>query len=566
MMKNLNKANLIIFCFIILIATVLRLIHLGSTPVSLDWDEASLGYNAYSILQTGKDEYGEFFPLSIKSFGDYKPALYLYFIIPFIPFLGLTETAVRLPSALLGIGAVVVTYFLIKEFFIFGKQKNNTRFKSSIVETYVALIASFLLAISPWHIQFSRVAFEANAALTLNLLGLLFFFLGLRKNHFFPFSVIFLGMGVYMYQSERVFVPLMVFTLLLIFWRTIFTQVSKKTLIVTLVVGFLVVAPFLMSVATDSNTLSRARGVSIFAREYPQTKEAYHYTAFNRLNNEYVGLVFNNARVEYVKIVINNYLSHFNPAWLFLTGDSINRHHAPNMGNLYLWEFPFIVIGIYWIAFSVFTRRIKILLFSWLLIVPIPAAISWDVPSSVRTLNFLPLFQLFASVGILYSGLSLYSISKKVPKLKYITGLYMVTTIGIGAIFFIYYLTQYFLYYNKNSSQDWQYGYKQAIDYLETNKYKYDHIVVSNQSPLDQSYIFFLYHTKYSPTEYQKLSSHNTSEEKSFGKYRFTRLENRTQEGKVLYVGRPQDFSENEKSIYTINYLDGKQAILMIEQ
>src|ERR687884_248633 len=100
---------------IIFVAAILRLYQLGSIPISPDWDEAALGYNAYSIYHTGRDEYGKFLPVVLRSFDDYKPALYTYFIIPFLPVLDLTVATVRLPSVLFGILTVLATYYLVKE-------------------------------------------------------------------------------------------------------------------------------------------------------------------------------------------------------------------------------------------------------------------------------------------------------------------------------------------------------------------------------------------------------------------------------------------------------------------
>src|SRR3989344_8827227 len=143
-----------ILFFIIIIAAVLRLWYIGNIPPSPNWDEVALGYNAYSIMLTGRDEYGEYLPIILRSYDDYKPALYAYFVIPFIKILGLEVFAVRLPSALFGILAVLATYFLVKE--IFSDRR-------------IAFLSSFLLAISPWHIQFSRIAFESNVGLAFNI-------------------------------------------------------------------------------------------------------------------------------------------------------------------------------------------------------------------------------------------------------------------------------------------------------------------------------------------------------------------------------------------------------------
>src|SRR3989344_6642029 len=101
-----------ILFLIIVLAFLLRLWQLGNIPPSPDWDEVALGYDAYSIIQTGKDEFGKFLPVVLRSFDDYKPALYAYLIIPAIFLFGLTTFAVRFPSAVFGVISVVAVYYL----------------------------------------------------------------------------------------------------------------------------------------------------------------------------------------------------------------------------------------------------------------------------------------------------------------------------------------------------------------------------------------------------------------------------------------------------------------------
>ena len=139
------KVPKLIFLAIVILAGALRFWQLGRVPISPDWDEAALGYNAYSILKTGRDEYGTKFPLVLRSFDDYKPPLYAYLAIPSVAVLGLNSWSVRLPSAIFGVLAVIGTYFLVKE--LFPKTKP------------LPLLSAALLAISPWHLQFSRIAF-----------------------------------------------------------------------------------------------------------------------------------------------------------------------------------------------------------------------------------------------------------------------------------------------------------------------------------------------------------------------------------------------------------------------
>src|SRR3990167_8496580 len=133
------KKNIQYFFLLLIIvgASILRLWQLGNVPISPDWDEVALGYNAYSILQTGKDEYGEFMPIILRSFDDYKPALYAYCIIPFIKLFGLSTFSIRLPSAITGVLMIIGIYYLIGEFFLFHKSKNE-----NVYTRWVPLITS----------------------------------------------------------------------------------------------------------------------------------------------------------------------------------------------------------------------------------------------------------------------------------------------------------------------------------------------------------------------------------------------------------------------------------------
>ena len=183
-MRILKKPILLLISILILAAS-LRTYNIGKVPLSLNWDEVALGYNAYSILKTGHDEYGKFLPVVLQSYDDYKPALYSYFDIPFIAILGLTEEAVRLPSATAGVAAVAIIYFIVLE--ILGERKIKI-WDHEVNATTIGLVTSLFLAISPWHIQFSRIAFESNVGLTLNLLAFLLFLKALKKPMFLPLS------------------------------------------------------------------------------------------------------------------------------------------------------------------------------------------------------------------------------------------------------------------------------------------------------------------------------------------------------------------------------------------
>src|SRR3990172_2026297 len=122
---------------IVILAAALRFSYLDYAPPSLNWDEVSHGYNAYSILETGMDEWGQKFPiLNFRAYGDYPTTLNLYLTIPFIAIFGLSEFVIRFPHAILGTFTVIAVYFLS-----LGITKRKD----------VSLLASFLAAVSPWY-------------------------------------------------------------------------------------------------------------------------------------------------------------------------------------------------------------------------------------------------------------------------------------------------------------------------------------------------------------------------------------------------------------------------------
>lgn len=540
-MKFLNKWLLV---GIIAIAIILRFWQLGSVPPSPDWDEAALGYNAYSVLHTGRDEYGAFLPVVLRSFDDYKPALYTYLSIPSIALFGLSTFAVRFPSAVFGVLTILAVYFLVKEFF--KKEK-------------LALLSSFLLAISPWHIQFSRIAFESQVGLACNVFGVLFFLKGLKRPWLLFFSVTSFVASVYIYQSEKVFVPLLLAVSIVLFRKELL-KIPKKFLVTPILLGLLLSIPMLFFILTNKNALLRAQGVSVFS-DQSSLKQNVVRELVDRQNHDYLGLVLDNRRFVFAKEIVSNYLSHFDPNWLFITGD-LSRHHAPRMGLLYLWELPFVSLGLNFLLFGQYEKRTKVLLFGWFLLAPVAASVTTGVPHAVRALNFLPIYQILVAIGII----SLFNLLKEKKLILY-------TAVGIWGFLAIlnvgYYLDQYFVQLNYYTSVDWQYGYKDAVSYVQSVEGKYSKIVVSNQPFLDQSYMFFLFYLKYDPASYQKenrFTSGGFRENHKFGKYEFRPIQwdKEDKSSNILYIGRPNDFPPSVHILKQVNYLNGQPAIKIV--
>jgi len=422
------------------------------------------------------------------------------------------------------------------------------------------------LAISPWHIQFSRVAFEANVGVALNTFGILFFLKSFKKPWFLSLSALMLGFSLHVYQSEKVFVPLLIAILLCVF-RKEFFSIRKRYMYVSLIIFAIICLPLILFTLTNKDALSRAKTVSIFSNSSIIEGNTEKLVK-DRANNDILGLILDNRRVEFAKYIIGGYLSHLDLNWLFVEGD-IARHHAPGMGLMYLIELPFLLVGIYMLIFGKFDKALKIFITLWFLIVPIPASVTNDVPHAVRTINFLPILQILTAIGILTAFSKISSIKYRVLSVK-IKYLFLLLILLVSVFNFSYYLNQYFIQQNYFHARYWQYGYKDMVNFVASVQKDYSKIIVSNTATMDQSYMFFLFYLKYDPNKY--LSEGGTLTGKIEGVNKFSNFEfrkfdyNQEKEKNILLIGSTFDFQEVYKTIHEANYPDKSIAIKAVEK
>jgi len=208
------KKNTFIFLLILLLGFTLRFLYLSKIPPEINRDEASVGFNAYSLLKTGRDEHGRGpWPLVFRAFGDYKIPGYIYLIVPLIRIFGLNSFSVRFPAAFFGFLTLIIAYFLIKE--LFPKREN------------LALAFTLLLSLAPFHLHYCRQQFEAPVALFFNLTGILWLLKSRKKQLFLFLSLPFFIASFFIYNSPLFIIPpLLVWTFLI--YRKDF--LSKKRL------------------------------------------------------------------------------------------------------------------------------------------------------------------------------------------------------------------------------------------------------------------------------------------------------------------------------------------------
>lgn len=506
-----------VLLFILFLALLLRIYRISDVPAALSLDEVSIGYNAYSLLKTGADEYGTKFPILLRAYDDWRPAFYVYLVIPSIKLFGLTPFGVRLPSVVLGIFTVWLTYHLTKLLFI-----------RSPLSTLYSLLSSLLLAISPWHIYISRLSHEVNLGLTLIVFGTYCFFRAMqnRKNaKWLMVSAVIFALSLNSYQSEKVVTPILVLSLAILFWRQI--REMKKMVLFSIVVGIMVALP-LVAVNFQPAALIRFRGTSAFSP--------------------------NQRKITNVRIFLANYFSHFRPSWLF-AGALRESHKVPNLGLLYFWEAPLILLGLYVLVRAQFDKKVKLFLILWLLSAPIPAAITTQSPHAMRSFTFLPVWQILAATGFvaLWRRQTMYAWG--------ILGLLTVVSLG-------YFAKQYFEVFPRTQSDSFQYALTQAIPVALERESQYEHIVFSNTNSLYQSYMFFLFYSRYDPKMYQKEGgtySGGFAEAHKIGKFEFRPIvwEKEQKNGKTLYVGNVTDFPNTTPDV-VVSHLDGTSAVAIV--
>ena len=505
--------------FILILATFFRFFHLTQSPPSLNWDEVSIGYNAYSILKTGRDEWGHRFPLFFKAYGEYKLPGMIYASIPAIAVFGLNDFGLRFTPALIGVLAVYVLYLLGKELF---NQK-------------VGLFAFLLMAISPWHVHLSRASFEAGLALLfleLSILYLIKFF----KTYQVKYSILntlYSIMTIYTYNSARILIPLLALTYLFLF-RHHFRRLSKRSVFILFSILLLALPAYLQ--VTKPEARIRLNTLSILNNQgfLQQIGESRGYTRLpsflpQLIHNKYTHLAYT---------VFFNYLKTFSTEFLFFQGGHYTQRSVQGMGLLYLFELPLLIFGFYQLHRQR-SQLAKFIIYPWLLLAPLPSAITIDAPSALRSLNLLPSLLLIEALGAVY-----------LFKLIRSKSIILKLTLSVFTIWNIAYFSYHLFYvYPVKYASDWQWGYRQAV---ANSMQFYDSVnKIYFTTKYGEPHMYFLFYTQYDPHRFQTERVERVVDEYgwvhvvSFDKFYFTDFAGiqspqevlARNKGKFLFVG-----------------------------
>lgn len=554
------KKQIIVLFLIMLLGGLLRFLWLDRFPVAPNWDELSHGYSAYSILMTGKDEWGVRLPLIFKAFGDYKLPLYIYLSVLPVWLFGLSVFSIRFISALAGTLAIPGIYLLTEKLFPdAGLKIKNFRISLS-------LITSFFLAFLPWHFFISRPALEANLSLTLIIFAAYFLIKSLEKPvSLIPASILF-GLSLHTYNTARVFVPTLILAYIVIFWKKI--KFSKPMLFSLIILGF-----FASIVAYQIFT---GTGTARYGKLNIITESTAYTLGQKRIESGLPPLVAKfvfNRPVYFIETFVNNYFGYFAPDFFNQSRGAQFQFAIPGENLLGFPIMLLFLIGVFYIIKNPSDKSNQFVLV-WLLLSPFASALTVDPPQALRPNPMIPVLVLIAGLGLLYFLKNLSATLKS---------LLIISTAILVLVSFSIYLNDYFTFYPKTYSESWQYGYRQVFDFINTQK-NFSKVFISKR--YGEAHIFYAFYNKLAPEKLQP-GGDNIRFEKSdwfwtdkidnvyfvndwqipVGKITSLPLESGGEipTSNSLMVASPDHLPAGANVLETINFLDGSTAFKIIE-
>lgn len=475
------------FVAILVCSLLFTLPLFGRVPDGLNRDEAALGYNAYSLLKTGADEFGRPWPVSITSFGDQKLPGYVYTLIPFITLFDLNAASVRLPSLLAGLVVIAATGFLALQI---GKKIYPDQ-KLAIGLSWLVMI---LLAASPWHIHFSRVAYEAHLAMALFVSGLCAYTVAIDLKKIWPQRLLIIAAALLWsgtlltYHSYHIFLPLFVLGLLIVDWRRI-KELDRAGLGTGVIVAALAIFSMYAGGVWQANQVKN-QGITPF-NSISLRIAANDFRAYFPGENSIIERVLFNPVTEGMSVLGQNLVSVVSTPFLFVSGGGNGDHNPGGSNNFHLFVAALLLVGLKAAWDHRDQPQIK-RLGVWLLVALIPSALTISPQHTIRFSPAFPVIELFAALG----GVLLWQACRK----SWQKGLLVV----IGIILLVTSVVRNqikYLYLIPPSIEG-----HQRYDLLARTiqKYASQGKTVITQSPTSSPYIWYLLDTKYDPALLQQ--------------------------------------------------------------
>jgi len=423
---------------IVILAAGLRITGLKDLPAGFFCDEAGLGYNAFSIASEHTDENGKVMPLFFWSFGvSYKNPAFIYAAAPLVKVFGLSEFSVRLTSALYGIGTVIGIFFL-------GR---------ALMGAWVGLFAALFLALCPWHLHFSRIAFELISFPFFFVIGFTAFVRYTQGRRTLWVAMLFWGLCFYSYAVANLFVPLFVIGASLLYLPMLLRRWRESLLAFVVLVALLSPIAFVYYQHPDLGS-QYFRNTTNLEAQQPLAEQALRIWGY--------------------------WQRFFSQEFLFERGDPIIRHAVRDHGELYWFYAPFLVVGL---LVAVFRRdRASKLVLWWLVLYPLAASLMTEIPSASRGFIGVPAFCLATAMGF---GAILWAVGILLRWRPLV--LIAQAACLVGAAYLLVpqvqaYWQKYRDEYPKDSAWGYggfQYGYRDSIQYMETRRKDFDLLMLT---------------------------------------------------------------------------------------
>lgn len=505
------RAQLLVLLAILIVAAALRLPGLDRIPNGLIPDEALSAYDAFSIVKTGRDAYGERLPLFPQSTARLQ-CMNMYLVVPFVALHGLDEWSARLPSALAGTFTVALLFLCVRE--PFGSA--------------AALGAAGLLAVSPWHVLLSRTGYDWNllpamAALTGWLLTR-----ALRRGAAFWAAGAAAGLACYTYAPIRVWLPLLLL-LILVTHADYLRQVWRSSLL-ALVIAAALAAPVVAMTLTSEG---RERLAAVAPQE---------------------GNAWRGARG-----FLQRFGKSFSPGFLFASAETPELHRMRSTGLLHGFEGLLIVAGCAVCLTSQERRGLLPLLAC--VAAPLAVAIHRDAPDPVLGAVMLPWLQGLGGVGV---GWCIRAAARLRRGGRAALLACVALWVGASVARMSFDLYREFPVY---SARAWGYGARQAVATLEKTRAEYDDVIVDTGEKLASSLILF--YSRYDPrsrqSEIRELPGR--AERSRVGVYRVTELAQAGKPGRHLAwttADRARPLLSEATPIARIPFPDGSDNYVLL--
>ena len=441
---------------ILLIAGIVpRVIALGRVPLGLNQDEACNGYDAYSLLQTGRDQHGNRLPIVIQAFNDYRMALFDYSLVPIVGLFGLEPASVRLGAALWGIADLAALALL--GYLMLGVRGGA--------------IAIVLAALSPWHLQLSRFGHEAiSAAATISWAMACFLLWQKRRwSGWLMLSALLFGLSLYSYSITKVFVPAWMILLAIFYWSDLRRDAVKALAAAAIVI--LCAAPQVFLLWRQGAELqARFAQVSIFSQSGWTLLTAHNF--------------------------LTGLASHFRFDFLFVHGQGglgAELLHAPGFGQLLRAQWAMVALALC----SLYDARYRmpvILLLDWLIVAALPAAATLPAPHMLRDILAITPWTLLSALGLVFL---LDFAACPVALRRVLAGALMLAVLWEGASFVRF----YFGPYASLAARSYQYGMEQVVQATEQLSRDREPVVITPR--INQPYIYVLFYRRYPPALFQ---------------------------------------------------------------